>query len=644
MKEMMPIWKFEKKLKNSKARNPVQAGFFSNSSIEDDTHAFIRECIQNSLDASKGADKPTMIRMTLGAHAAGSKVPNEYFSKEEWEHFSAGTYTCPSWGEECRYMVFEDFNTTGLVGNVEAFEPESGNAFYYFWRAEGESGKEEGDRGRHGIGKFCIPYLSAIRSFIALTVRSDDKKCFIAGQSVLKNHKLGEQQFTPDAWWGKYDEEGFQLPVESADLLEQLKKDFSVSREASEPGLSVIVPYINKEASLDLLTVNVLSEYFYPILRGDLVVELADNDEKRTINSASLLGFIDQLPDNKRLKKAAPYIRLANSVVQQKIDLTINLTVPDKPIAPKWKEEYLTPKDAEKIKSVLMDDGGVVQIRANVLVKLEEGSEYQTSYIDLYLLHQPKTRSLKPIFVREGIIISEDKVPNVSDYVCLAIIEDGPLATLLGDSENPAHTEWEKSAEKFKGKYKWGPTTIDFVRYSFKKVLALLSQADDEVDKDILSDIFYITLPDNDDKIPRSKRKKLAKESDVDDSDAPFDDFEVASNRRTYRLSQTDNGFKVTGPKDPLDSPREYVIKVAYDTGATKKRVFSDYDEADFNIKNNYGVESPEHMGVEDLVLAPNEIRFTAMSEDFEVVVNGFDPHRDLLVDVASEVSEHEAH
>ena len=47
-------WRFERKRFSQKSRQPMQASFFTTSSIDDDTHALVRESIQNSLDARAG--------------------------------------------------------------------------------------------------------------------------------------------------------------------------------------------------------------------------------------------------------------------------------------------------------------------------------------------------------------------------------------------------------------------------------------------------------------------------------------------------------------------------------------------------------------------------------------------------------------
>ena len=69
----------------------------------------------------------------------------------------------------------------------------------------------------------------------------------------------------------------------------------------------------------------------------------------------------------------------------------------------------------------------------------------------------------RPCHVREDIIIPNVDSSRVSGHACIVRIDDGALATLLGDSEGPAHTEWQASSRNFKDKYIYGGKAIEFV-------------------------------------------------------------------------------------------------------------------------------------------------------------------------------------
>lgn len=641
---MAAKWRFEPKRRSQKSRDPMQASFFTNASIDDDTHALVREAIQNSLDARADRDStdPVRVRFSIGSHTAGNGVMARYLPDEAWLHFNAednGLKAPPTGADDCRYLVYEDFNTEGLVGDPRAYEAEPKNSFYFFMRAEGQSGKQGGERGRHGIGKYVFPYTSGIRMFIAATVRSSDHRCLVAGQSVLKSHHVGGERFTPDGWWGTFEKDGendyFQLPVEGGDLFAQLVTDFGLAREEDQSGLSLIMPYIQAEVTADKLSEHVVREYFWPILNDQLVVEVVEDGISRQIDTTSVHENLDELLLPEQIERIAPYTELAYRALAEDDYPTVELNLAGSPSVPKWDKDYLPKETATKIHEELAKPDAFIRVRCPLYVQKNNPNELKTSHFDIFLSKDVTDTARKPQFVREGIIIPEDRVPKVRGYTSMVVIEPGAIATLLGDSENPAHTEWEKNATKFKGNYRWGPTTIDFVRLCVGKLLNLMSQGDEEEDIAILSDIFYLELPENDDDVPESRKRKKRQEPGQEDE--PLID-PPPSFPRTYRLTKSEHGFVLKGPAEPLQGRRRYVVNVAYDfAGASRARAMKQWHENDFHLGAAKNVNTPEAENINDISVGGNTVRFEVDSSAFRLSVHGFDSRRDLIVSVDSE-------
>ena len=631
----MPEWKFEKKQRRQKTRNPMQASFFTNASIDDDTHALVREAIQNSLDAKiQSSQEPVRVRFSLGNIAAGSDSLTRHLSSEAWKHFSAndnGLTNPPTASDDCRYLVFEDFNTSGLIGNEQAHDAEPDNAFYYFLRAEGQTGKDEGDRGRHGIGKYVFPYTSGIKMFIMATVRASDCRCLVAGQSILNSHTVDGVAYTPDGWWGEFDVDGFQLPVEDKDILNVLAKDFGLSRTIADSGLSIVMPYVASDIGADLIAQHVIAEYFMPILQGQLVAEVLEEGSTRIIDSDSLKTSLPTLLPQDKLNEIAPFVELAIASLDRNAITEITLPVPEQPCQPVWNKSLIDKENALSISNALEKNESVLCLKVPVSVKRKK-QDSEWSILNLYLRKESGETRSKPLFVREGITIPEDRVSKVRGYTCLAFIEAGPLATLLGDSENPAHTEWEKNAVKFKGKYQWGPTTIDFVRLSFSKLLRLLSQADEEEDRDVLADIFFIDMEDEDDDVPsevkRRRKKKKGKITPV--GLVP----KIQRRAPQYQLSKISGGFSLTGSSDAPAVKRKFRVRVAYDIdNSSKAKALREYHPNDFVLSE----KNTKFENVTNAEYDGQSIKFLARDNSFRLEATGFDIRRDIIVDVVPE-------
>jgi len=358
------------------------------------------------------------------------------------------------------------------------------------------------------------------------------------------------------------------------------------------------------------------------------------------IDSSSIRENLKDLLLPEQAAQIAPFTALAARALTESDYPTVELNLPDVPSLPKWDKDYLPKETASRIHEALAKPDGVVRVRCPLYVK-ENKSEALASHFDIYLAKDVTDTLRKPQFLREGILIPEDRVQKVRGYTSMVVIEAGALATLLGDSENPAHTEWERNAIKFKDKYRWGPTTIDFVRLSVSKLLNLMSQGDDEEDVAILSDIFYLNLPENDEEVPetRKKREEPGTDEPIEPPPPP-----PPPRPRSYRLTRTEEGFVVNGPAEQLQRRRRYVVKVAYDfAGASKARALKQWDKNDFDLGKAKNVCAPETENVSNLVIGGNTVEFEADSNDFRLAVHGFDHRRDVIVDIDSEEVRDEA-
>ena len=65
-----------------------------------------------------------------------------------------------------------------------------------------------------------------MNSFLGLTVRDDDDRKLLMGQSVLKIHRLDSKKYSPYGWFGPRGEQSFVLPVESPTLTDQFCGEF----------------------------------------------------------------------------------------------------------------------------------------------------------------------------------------------------------------------------------------------------------------------------------------------------------------------------------------------------------------------------------------------------------------------------------
>jgi len=203
---MSANWTFTLKAKNEKTRNPVSGEFFASDAIKNAGEALIREAIQNSLDARP--DRPNgqaQVRVYIsGQSKALAPAAHQKWFGAAWSH-----YLAPKNGlrpgkatrdKKCGFLVFEDFGTTGLVGDWEQTDVIEGakNAFFYFFRAEGATEKSADQLGRWGIGKQVFPRSSHAQTLFGYSVTEAHPKGFLMGSCILKYHEVDSKVYRPD--------------------------------------------------------------------------------------------------------------------------------------------------------------------------------------------------------------------------------------------------------------------------------------------------------------------------------------------------------------------------------------------------------------------------------------------------------------
>ena len=620
------MWHFRRKAKGEKIRDPIQGEFFATEAIENPAQALIRESVQNSLDAALDGSR-VRIRFFLatGEHSASAESVHRYF-EGAWPHLAAeknGLQAPPSPAHSCPFLVVEDFGTSGLTGDPEQSDPIPGrdNPFLLFFRAEGLSAKSDKDRGRWGVGKFVFPRSSLASTHFGLTVRHDDRRSLLLGAATLKSHVLESVTYCPDGLYGIPGEEDFVSPIEDRHAIQTFTETFRLER-VSEPGLSVVVPYLDQDISFDDLLAGAVKDYFLPILANDLELSVETPEQQVRLNASNLGTKLEELKDSVGQHIPA-LVSLASWAASVSDDQRIKLEMPNPDRSPKWTDAVVTAATASCIRQRLAD-GGPIAIRVPVTVHhREEGS--QATHFDLYLT-KDKQSDGHPCFAREGIIISDVRGRRARETRSIVIIDDKPLARMLGDSENPAHTQWQKDSSHFKGNYKFGPGILRFVTDSLGEIMRLVSQTELQADPSLTIDFFSVPPPPD----LEGEEAEDQKESGGAGDQTEHPDVVITPRPSPITVTRHDGGFSVKPGTSPPEPPFLIEIKCAYDvrSGNPVKK----YRPADFDLgREPFDLETDSH-GIQIRRADGNHVIAQVDQQDFCLSVSGFDPARDVYV------------
>jgi disulfide oxidoreductase YuzD len=608
-------WNFIKYPLGMTIRDSTAGEFFSVDAIDKSAQGLIREGIQNSMDARIEKGKPLRIRIFLGQidNPDSAKV----WFEGAWLHYDADDKleSKPKPNDPISYLVFEDFGTTGLQGNTEQTRDLGSkikNPFFYFFRAEGRSGKGEQDRGRWGVGKHVFAQTSRVKTFWGFTVRNDDKKKLLMGRSILRSRLVDDDFYSPDGYFGQENTNDLTLPLSDPKILNQFSIDFNLARK-DEPGLSVVVPYIDEEIALENIQSAVTEEYFYPIVKGDLEVIIETTNESLQINSATFLEI-----SNGRL----PILDIVRKSLEN-LDRDLFILNPCNSQKPSWYRE-LIPADMLINMREKYQKGEILALQPSLTIRPKFGEE-KNAFFRVFI-KQDKDESGKVIFIRKGLIISRVKAPQTRGVQSLVVIEDEPLAKLLGDSENPAHTEWQKS--NIKDKYINATAYIEFVANIVSNLVNTLSVEENTVDDNLILDIFSLPLTNNEEQPKRTTEKKGEKPGTVTKPPLP----PPPPRENKFILSQVKGGFSVTSGSDKLSFPLRLEVRVAYDV--RKGSALGRYNISDFRLDQPPVKIKKPYKGLQIIKIRENMILANITKDDFELLVTGFDENRDLYVKV----------
>ena len=490
-------------------QDPVQGEFFTSAS--DLPKRVVRESLQNSLDARQGSEH-VRVRFTFSGESQAMPVePAARYLRELAPHIQADPTADGAERDAIEealacldgpmpWVMVEDFGTTGLAGDIEANDPkEPGNDFWGFFRSVGISPKGEDAGGSWGLGKWVFPDASLVNAYIGATRRAGEDRTLLMGMAVLRTHTLDGTKHPP---YGQFaaetdtrDDEWLPLPIDSRDdpdFVLQTLTDFGLDR-LDHPGLSVIVPYPKEELTPASIARAAITQYFLPIVRSDLTVEIrAPGERQRTISAETIAReVVDiQMPatenahDEESPDSLAGVIRLAQWAIQLDDEAHITLQVPTRT------NDTIELLDLEDLRE-RYERGERLGFKLETRVRRRGSSEQTATSFQMYLERADGLSSGHDYFVRGHLSIP--RMDHITRYKARALVVVGgesELAHLLRDSEGPAHISWDPHEQRLKDHWVGGYGRVQEVRRAAVLLLQRLAERPDEQQFDALADLF----------------------------------------------------------------------------------------------------------------------------------------------------------
>lgn len=630
-------WSFREISSREIKTNPEYLEFFRSEALRAATDALVREDIQNRLDARHDDSKPVEVRYKFISD--GLKFGDRWFSKirpnlEAPEVVKLLDRTVPENSAVVPCLLIEDFNTNGLRGDPKIHRDPPADAavrndFFWFIRNVGRSGKANGDRGRWGLGKIVYPASSEIRSFFSYSVTTDASPPTLVGRSVLCIHSPdGVRDCAPDGFMSYYDEgANMDLPSHRSEDIEAFKGAFQITRD-QEPGLSLAIPFPKESITGINLIVSLIDHWHWVFLDRSLVVRVYLEDGEEIVLSADTLDdvitrFVPETEKERALRKT----KFAREVIElTRSGALIPFVIDGERAKPNWAEIeplFGVGETLENLRS-RYNDGELLAFQFKLRVHKHRGEPTGFGAFELFIRRSTESHRCIESTMREGLAISGVGSVNVPGVSVIAYVGNNPVGTVLGDSENPAHTHWRSVG--MNKKYPEGAALVKLVSSASQKVIGILTRVDEGLNESLLEDFF--SIPDPERKPKPSPTKKGSKKDPPPKPDPEQKNYYLNCNKLK-------NGFKVVRHERANQLVEGFVIRAAYEVA--RGNPFKKHHVADFDFSE------PEKAGLtyhgkgiksDGVTASANKLTVKVEGDDFHFSVTGFDPHRDLILDV----------
>ena len=660
---MSPQWFFDRVSPGAMERNPVSEEFFTNGTR---LEAVIRESIQNSLDAADGCNEPVAVRIYFSGEE--DKLPSEklqrYFTGEEHR------FTDPKNGlvtpsqtlsEPCRFLVIEDFHTTGLTGITDErpFEEDVAhrndwNYYNYFFRENGSTKVGANTLGSWGAGKCVFQRASKLKCSFTYSVRNDyEPRAFIVGKATLKFHTDSNHvTWAPDGWFGwsaqpDNPSKMQKIPITDAEFITVFKKDFNIKR-ADEPGTSIVIPYVNLSENSENANAQfnehnlvraVLRNFLVALHEGMLkvIVQVGKNKAEIVIDrsSVSAYGSFLPLPNDRDALVTTLHHDLILSTQNPSFPESQKFKLISPGDKPNWNREMFSGEQLRVIRKILHEKKPCeITVPMPIRVKDTDGKvSVGDAQFKVIIKRHELPKALPPVFYRVGLLIDSVATANLNNYIAAVLIDRDKLADMLVAAEPPSHSKWNYDTDRVAKKYDRPRSHIRYVSYSVREILNMIASFDRSVNWDPLCDVFGIKKPKIGDGNNNGNKPDGGKQGDdVDDNNQT-----QGEKLRIVTVAEVNGavkGVKVKsgeGLKQVADDKFPFTAKfsLGYDTFRGL-----DWSPNDFDLgKGIGGVKVEKTEGNIELRAHGNQIALAIKDKTpFCIIITGFDPHRDITV------------
>ena len=570
------------------------------------SETFVREAIQNSLDARIDTDAPVRIEFQFECSAI---TPKHSLLRDVISYRKKCELPIPSsWDDnQMTWLVVQDFHATGLTGRLDHRKSD----FWNYWLNFGQSNKDASGRGGRGIGRVTFLIASRIQTVVGYTRRAQDKQTPICGMTVLRSIEDNSAVLATHAYLAARTRHSIYHLHDSAEFHQSVLKTFQfVNYEhVSDTGLALAIPYPHSELTPDSILAAAIENFAPTIIDGTLQLNVNGTLLSRDTISSIATKVSENIRSPSIKSDPQRYISLINKgLTQSKPDYEI--TVPESAKTLEYLQHRAT---ASKIDDHLQSKGPCV-LDLTLLVK-QRGIK-NAAKLRAIVANSPEGTSPFDRLFREGMCLPMVRSKDPRDYDLLFFVDQSILATYLNLCEGKAHLDLSSSKEITQKLRRHGfdppfNNVKNFVKGLSTDLRQLLYGDSSQPDLRVFETLFAVPKP-----LPT---KKKAKSGQPVPPDPP-----PPRNPRAFRISEYKDGLRIVAANTHEEWPVNLSAELAYADGSRRPH----WTRSDFELESL----TVKHEGCAVFSAHGNIVEARECDDDFKLRITGFDTNRELVV------------
>lgn len=574
------------------------------------TETFVREAVQNSLDAKLGVDGPLRISFTFNEGPCGQR---EAFMADFMEYREKADLPVPSnWNRRSmKWLVVQDFNSTGLEGDLHDRKSD----FWGFWLNFGVSNKDANRRGGRGIGRVTFLIASQVQSVIGYTRRESDGRSAICGMAVLRAYQESDRFHSTHAYLARRENGSVFDLYDTESSVEELCRSFRFERYTApfSSGLALAVLYPHAELNPEKILAAIIENYTPAVMSGALAVRVdeAELQEKsiRQIATSVRGSFTnDAIRDD-------PHRYL--DLVQERLDNSSPFEIS---IESARKDELRRQESLKVVQDIYRAITQDKKVILNIKFPIKQRQAQHEASVEAIIAQTPFEKVSFDAFYRDGMKLPSVGVRAPKELDMILLTDGNILSKYLSYCEGKAHLDLLESKEvklqlEREGFSDSFPAIKRFIKTLSVTLRDLLAPESKELDDKAFD--HYFSVPINTPKGPKTPPKP-----------PPTPPVPIPPARvRIFNVEKFKNGFRISANPQFHDWPVNLRVNVAYADG-TRHPLWSRFDFELNRLRctsNGCAVEASE-----------NCLTVTNCQFGCYVEVTGFDVNRELNITTRS--------